>query len=73
MGMEELIATLERETEQAIAVLRQEERALAERRSELAAIETRQRLAAREAGNIASRESERALALAEQAKTMTGR
>ncbi len=61
---------LEREAEQAIAVLREEERALAERRSELAAVETRQRLAARQAGNIASRENERALALAEEARDL---
>ncbi len=61
---------LEREAEQAILVLQEEELALDERRQELAAIETRQRLAAREAGNIASRENERALALAEQARDL---
>jgi septal ring factor EnvC (AmiA/AmiB activator) len=72
-GLREQIARyrrLEREAEQAIAVLREEEQGLAGRRSELAAIETRQRLAAREAGNIAGRESERALALAEEARDL---
>jgi septal ring factor EnvC (AmiA/AmiB activator) len=61
---------LEREAEQAILVLREEEQVLEERRNELATIETRQRLAAREAGNIASRENERALALAEEARDL---
>lgn len=58
---------LQREAEQAAQILRVEESSLAESREQLAAVETRQRLAAREAGNIASREAERALALAEQA------
>lgn len=44
---------------------------LAGRRRTLAALETRQRLAARDAGGIADRENERALALAEQARDLT--
>ncbi|MEO5707320.1 MAG: peptidoglycan DD-metalloendopeptidase family protein, partial [Alteraurantiacibacter sp.] len=40
------------------------------RRSSLAAIEARQRLAALAAGSVASREAERALALAEQARDL---
>jgi septal ring factor EnvC (AmiA/AmiB activator) len=51
-------------------VLVAEQAALTRRRSELAAIETRQRLAARAAGSNASREAERALALAEQARDL---
>ncbi len=43
---------------------------LAERRTELAALETRQRLAARAAGGTADREAERALALAEEARDL---
>lgn len=45
---------------------------LAERRVRLAGIETRQRLAARSAAGIADRETENALALAEQARDLTG-
>lgn len=44
---------------------------LAGRRRTLAALETRQRLAARDASGIADRENERALALAEQARDLT--
>lgn len=44
----------------------------ARRRQELAAVETRQRLASREASGIADREAERALALAEQARDLGG-
>lgn len=51
-------------------VLQTEQAALSQRRSDLAAIETRQRLAARAAGSVASREAERALALAEQARDL---
>lgn len=51
-------------------VLVAEQTALTRRRAELAAIETRQRLAARAAGSNASREAERALALAEQARDL---
>ncbi|HSG54850.1 MAG TPA: peptidoglycan DD-metalloendopeptidase family protein, partial [Paracoccaceae bacterium] len=63
-------AQLRREATRATQVLRQEESALAERRTELAAIEVRQRLAARQAGSLASREAERALALGEQARDL---
>ncbi len=63
-------ARLEEEAVQAARVLREEQGALSERRRELAALEARQRLAARQAGSIASREAERALALAEQARDL---
>ncbi|GAA0265563.1 hypothetical protein GCM10009127_01040 [Alteraurantiacibacter aestuarii] len=63
---------LQRQAQQAVAALREEEGILAQRRQQLAAIETRQRLAAREAGMSANRESERALALAEQARDLDG-
>ena len=52
--------------------LEAEEGALGERRQELAAIETRERLAARAATGAASREAERALALAEEARDLDG-
>ena len=52
--------------------LEAEEAALGERRRELAAIETRERLAARAATGAASREAERALALAEEARDLDG-
>lgn len=55
---------------QAAGALQQEQAALAQRRRELAALETRQRLAARAAGSDANREAERALALAEQARDL---
>lgn len=63
-------AQLQDEARQATVVLRAEEDALATRRTELAALEARQRLAARAAGNVASREAERALALGEQARDL---
>ncbi len=63
---------LQAEAERAAEALRAEEESLATRRTELAAIETRQRLAAREAGGSANREAERALALAEQASDLDG-
>jgi septal ring factor EnvC (AmiA/AmiB activator) len=50
--------------------LRAEETRLAERRAELAALETRQRLVSREASGTADRETERALALAEEARDL---
>lgn len=59
--------------EQALAAaeqLRAEQSTLAERGAELAALETRQRLAARAAGGSADREAERALALAEEARDL---
>lgn len=52
--------------------LRQAQRDLGQRRQALAALEMRQRLAARAAGGLAAREAERALALAEQARDLDG-
>ncbi len=59
--------------DQAIAAarfLRAEETRLGERRAELAALESRQRLASRQASGTADREAERALALAEEARDL---
>jgi septal ring factor EnvC (AmiA/AmiB activator) len=50
--------------------LRAQERQLSARREELAGLETRQRLAARDVSGSADREAERALALAEQARDL---
>ena len=50
--------------------LRAEQALLAERRTELAALETEQRLASRAASGSANREAERALALAEEARDL---
>lgn len=61
---------LEREAQQALAVLRKTEGDLAQRQNRLAAIETRQRLESRRAGGDADREAERALALAEEARDL---
>ena len=61
---------LERRSLAAAGVLRRGEAELNVRRKQLAAIETRQRLASRKASGIASRESERALALAEKARDL---
>jgi septal ring factor EnvC (AmiA/AmiB activator) len=58
------------EARQVSTVLQQEQVALAQRRRDLATLETRQRLAARAAGSDANREAERALALAEQARDL---
>jgi septal ring factor EnvC (AmiA/AmiB activator) len=55
---------------EAAGVLRAEETRLADRRKQLAEIETRQRLASRDASGSAAREAERALALAEQARDL---
>ncbi|WP_233548299.1 murein hydrolase activator EnvC family protein [Aurantiacibacter zhengii] len=63
---------LRREAVAAAQVLQAEEAALAERREQLADIETRQRLAARAAGGAASRETDRVLALAEEARDLDG-
>ena len=63
---------LRREALAAAQVLEAEESILARRRDELAEIETRQRLAARAAGGSASREAERALALAENVRDLDG-
>jgi len=61
---------LEAEARQALAVFRNSEDELAERRTRLAALETRQRLESRRVGGAADRENERALALAEQARDL---
>ena len=63
---------LRREALAAAQVLQAEEATLAQRRDALADIETRQRLAARAAGGSASREADRALALAESARDLDG-
>lgn len=51
--------------------LKASEQALDERRQQLAALESRQRIASRSAQGIASREADRALALAEDARDIT--
>lgn len=63
---------LRREAEQATGVLQAEQQELAKRKAQLAELETKQRLAAREASGSAARESERALALAEEARDLDG-
>lgn len=65
-------AALEAQGRQEQAGLRREQAGLASRRQTLAALETRQRLAARDVAGTADRESERALALAEQARDLGG-
>lgn len=50
---------------------REGEKSLLTRRTELAALESRQRLASREAQGVASRESDRAMALAEQTRDLS--
>jgi len=54
----------------AAQTLRGEERALADRRGQLAEVETRERLAARAAGGTANREADRALALGEEMRDL---
>lgn len=61
---------LEAEARQALASLRENEGTLEDRRRRLAAIESRQRLESRRASGIAARETERALALAEEARDL---
>lgn len=61
---------LEREARQALAALQESEAELDQRRQRLAALETRQRLASRQANSASARESERALALAEDARDL---
>ncbi len=61
---------LEAEARQALAVFERAEGELGERRTRLAALETRQRLESRRAGGAADRENERALALAEEARDL---
>ncbi|WP_299195705.1 peptidoglycan DD-metalloendopeptidase family protein [uncultured Erythrobacter sp.] len=63
---------LEQRAAQALANLGDSEQALRARRAELTALETRQRLASREARSTAAREGERALALAEEARDLDG-
>jgi septal ring factor EnvC (AmiA/AmiB activator) len=53
-----------------VETLRESEARLEQRKTELAALETRQRLASRRASGVAARESERALALAEEARDL---
>ena len=56
--------------EAAIGRVRDEQANLGRRRAALAALETQQRLAARQSAGVADREAERALALAEQANDL---
>ena len=58
--------------QQATTALRTGQTELARRRAELGVIEERQRLASVQASGAANRESERALALAEQARDLSG-
>jgi len=64
------LTDLREEASQATFALRAEQGRLADRRQQLAAIEAKQRLAARSATGTAARETERALALAEQARDL---
>ncbi len=64
--------SLQQQARTAATALRASEQALVVRRTSLAALETRQRLASREANGVADREAERALALAEQALDLGG-
>jgi septal ring factor EnvC (AmiA/AmiB activator) len=61
---------LEKTARAAAVDLRQAETEMRTRREELAALETSQRLASREASGIAAREGDRALALAEKARDL---
>lgn len=63
---------LERRAARAITALRKGEQDLQARREQLAQLETRQRLASRDARGNAVREEERALALAEEARDLDG-
>ena len=72
-GLRSRLARSRRLREEALAAagqLRAEQTRLSERRTELAALETRQRLASRAASGTADREAERALALAEEARDL---
>ena len=64
--------TLQRQAENETANLRAAELELGQRRQSLAALETRQRLELRTVGGNADREAERALAMAEQARDLSG-
>jgi septal ring factor EnvC (AmiA/AmiB activator) len=61
---------LRRDTVETLVALRDEQTRLGQRRTDLAALESRQRVESRRAGGIADREAERALALAEQARDL---
>lgn len=63
---------LEAEARQALSSLSGSETDLEQRRDQLAAIETRQRLKARQNSGDAARETDRALALAEEARDLEG-
>jgi len=63
---------LQAQARKAAQSLRSSQGDLTARRQALAALESRQRLASREVSGIADREAERALALAEQARDLTG-
>ncbi len=62
--------SLEEEARQALGALQDNEAELEERRTRLANLETQQRLQSRQASSAAARESERALALAEEARDL---
>ncbi len=64
--------SLQQQARRAALVLRASKQELGTKRQALAALETRQRLASREASGVADREAERALALAEQARDLGG-
>ena len=64
---------LRRQATIALVSLREETGALTSRRQQLAGIETRQRLASRDATGSAAREGERAMALGEQARDLDAR
>lgn len=61
---------LEAQAARALAALRGGQQQLSQRRAELAALESRQRIESRQASGTADREAERALALAEQARDL---
>ena len=63
---------LQHETRTGLAQLRRQQQTLGEQRRKLAAIEARQRFASRRKSGDAARETDRALALAEEARDLTG-
>jgi len=63
---------LEADAARALAELRDSEQILRTRRADLAALENQQRIASRNARGAASREAERALGLAEEARDLNG-
>jgi septal ring factor EnvC (AmiA/AmiB activator) len=72
-GLRSRLAQSRRLREQALAAgeqLRAQQSRLSQRRSELAALESKQRLESREASGTANREADRALALAEEARDL---